>query len=42
MLKKKCKYCEVCDRIYKNNNWSAHLKTKIHLENVEKKNASGR
>ena len=41
MLKKKCKYCEVCDRIYKNNNWSAHLKTKIHLENVEKKNASG-
>ena len=29
--KTKSKYCEICDRIVKNNHWSAHLKTKIHL-----------
>jgi hypothetical protein len=40
--KTKSKYCEICDRTVKNNHWSAHLKAKIHLENVEKKNASGR
>ena len=35
--KTKSKYCEICDRTVKNNHWSAHLKTKIHLENIEKK-----
>lgn len=38
--KTKGKYCDFCDRTVKNNHWSAHLKTKTHLENVEKKNCS--
>lgn len=31
------KFCEVCNRTVTNDGWSGHLKTKIHLENVEKK-----
>lgn len=31
------KFCEICNRTVTNDGWSAHLKTKIHLENIEKK-----
>ena len=31
------KFCEVCNRTVTNDGWSRHTKTKIHLENVEKK-----
>ena len=34
------KFCEICNRTVTNDGWSRHTKTKIHLENVEKKNAS--
>ena len=34
------KFCEICNRTVTNDGWSAHLKTKIHLENIEKKNGS--
>ena len=31
------KFCKICNRIVTNDGWSRHTKTKIHLENVEKK-----
>ena len=30
------KFCGNCNRTVTNDGWSGHLKTKIHLENVEK------
>ena len=34
---KQPKFCEVCNRTVTNDGWSRHTKTKIHLENIEKK-----
>ena len=31
------KFCEICNRTLTNDSWSRHTKTKIHLENIEKK-----
>ena len=37
---KQPKFCEICNRTLTNDSWNKHTKSKIHLENVEKKNAS--
>ena len=33
---KKPKFCDLCNFWTTNNNWCHHIKTKLHLENVEK------
>ena len=37
--KENTKFCEICNRTLTNDGWNKHTKSKIHLENIEKKNA---
>ena len=34
---KQKKYCKYCNSFTTNGGWSKHTRTKIHLENIEKK-----
>ena len=34
---KQPKFCEICNRTLTNDSWNKHTKSKIHLENIEKK-----
>ena len=36
--RKEKKYCKYCDNFISKGAWAKHTKTKIHLENIEKKN----